>query len=295
MSKTAIVTDSNSGISPEEAGRLGVYLLPMPFFIDETLYFEGETLSQEEFFSAQRAGLDITTSQPTPGDVLSVWDRALEEAGELVYIPMSSALSGSCATAKALAGDYDGRVCVADNLRISATQRQSVLDALALAEGGLSAAEICAELERTAMDASIYISVDTLKYLKRGGRVTAAAAALGSVLNLKPVLTIDGGKLDALGLERGMAAAKRRMLDAVERDLERRFAGRGDAWVAAAYSCTAAQADEWSGEIRARFGSRYCGYIAPLALSISCHTGPGAYGVGVITSGLCGGGPPPTL
>ena len=264
MSKTAIVTDSNSGISVDEAGRLGAFLVPMPFFIDGELYYEGRTLTQAGFYRRMADGAEITTSQPTPGDVLMLWDEVLESYDELVYIPMSSALSGSCATATALAEDYDGRVHVVDNQRISATQRASVLDALAMAEAGLSAAEITEVLLREKLEASIYITVDTLRYLKKGGRITPAAAALGTVLGIKPVLQIQGDKLDALTMAHGLKMAKRQMLDALERDLETRFAGKRGVYVEAAYTCSDEEAQSWAEEIRARFGDRFDGYIAPL-------------------------------
>lgn len=279
---TAIVTDSNCGITPAEARELGIFVVPMPFFIDGELFYEGINLSQAEFFRRMGSGADITTSQPTPGDVLNKWDEALEEHGELVYIPMSSSLSGECATARMLAEDYDGRVVVADNLRISATQRISVLDAAAMAARGESAAAIAEALEREKLEASIYITVDTLKYLKRGGRITPAAAAFGTVLGIKPVLQIQGGKLDALTMSHGIRTAKRAMLDAVEHDLLTRFAGKEGVFVEAAYSCSEEEAAEWADEIRARFGERFDGYIAPLSLSIACHTGPGGFGVGCI-------------
>ena len=282
MSKTAIVTDSNSGISVDEAGRLGAFLVPMPFFIDGELYYEGRTLTQAGFYRRMADGAEITTSQPTPGDVLMLWDEVLESYDELVYIPMSSALSGSCATATALAEDYDGRVHVVDNQRISATQRASVLDALAMAEAGFSAAEITEVLLREKLEASIYITVDTHRYLKKGGRITPAAAALGTVLGIKPVLQIQGDKLDALTMAHGLKMAKRQMLDALERDLETRFAGKRGVYVEAAYTCSDEEAQSWAEEIRARFGDRFDGYIAPLSLSVACHTGPGAYGVGCI-------------
>ena len=282
MRKIAIVTDSNSGITPDEARSLGVSLVPMPFFIDGELYYEGLTLTHGEFYERMAAGADISTSQPTPGSVLELWDELLETNDELVYIPMSSALSGSCATAQALAEDYDGRVHVVDNQRISATQRQSVLDALELAGAGVSGSVIAETLEREKLEASIYITVDTLKYLKKGGRITAGAAALGTVLGIKPVLQIQGDKLDAFSMAHGMKAAKRQMLDAVERDLATRFSGKDGFYVAAAYTCSEEEAQQWSDEIRARFGDRYSGYIAPLSLSVACHTGPGAVGVGCV-------------
>lgn len=282
MSNTAIVTDSNSGITPDEAKRLGIYLVPMPFFIDGELFYEGVNLSHCDFFRRMNSGADITTSQPTPGDVLNLWDDVLESFDALVYIPMSSALSGSCATASALADDYDGRVYVVDNQRISATQRASVLDAVDMARAGLDAATITEVLTREKLEASIYITVDTLKYLKKGGRITPAAASLGTVLGIKPVLQIQGEKLDALSMAHGLKSAKRYLLDAVERDLNTRFAGVEGVSVQAAYTCSDEEAEQWASEIRGRFGDRFNGYIAPLALSIACHTGPGALGVGCV-------------
>lgn len=282
MGRIAIVTDSNSGITREEAAALGAYVVPMPFFIDGELYYEGITLTTQEFYKRMAAGSEISTSQPTPGAVLELWDELLETNDEVVYIPMSSGLSGSCATATALAEDYDGRVHVVDNQRISATQRQSVIDALNMAHDGLSGAQITEVLLRERLEASIYITVDTLQYLKKGGRITAAAAALGTVLGIKPVLQIQGDKLDAFSMAHGLKAAKRQMLDAVERDLEKRFSGKRGVMVAAAYTCSEAEAEVWSDEIRARFGERYCGYIAPLSLSVACHTGPGAVAMGCV-------------
>lgn len=282
MKKTAIVTDSNSGITPAEAEELGIYLVPMPFFIDGELFYEGVNLSHEDFYSKMAAGADISTSQPTPGAVLDLWDTLLEDHDELVYIPMSSALSGSCATAEALAEDYDGRVTVVDNQRISATQRQSVLDAVSMVNDGQDASRINEVLLRDKLEASIYITVDTLKYLKKGGRITAAAAAFGTVLGIKPVLQIQGEKLDAFAMAHGMKSAKKQMLDAVEKDLETRFAGKKGVYVAAAYTCSDDEAKLWAEEIRASFGDRFNGYIAPLSLSVACHTGPGAYGVGCV-------------
>ena len=282
MGRIAIVTDSNSGITREEGAAPGTYVVPMPFFIDGELYYEGITLTTQEFYKRMAAGSEISTSQPTPGAVLELWDELLETNDEVVYIPMSSGLSGSCATATALAEDYDGRVHVVDNQRISATQRQSVIDALNMARDGLSGAQITEVLLRERLEASIYITVDTLQYLKKGGRITAAAAALGTVLGIKPVLQIQGDKLDAFSMAHGLKAAKRQMLDAVERDLEKRFSGKRGVMVAAAYTCSEAEAEVWSDEIRARFGERYCGYIAPLSLSVACHTGPGAVAMGCV-------------
>ena len=217
MEKIAIVTDSNSGITQEEGRRLGVSVLPMPFYINDVMYLEGITLTQEEFYEKLKNDEAISTSQPSPAEVCGLWDNLLKEYDEVVHIPMSSGLSASCETAMALARDYDGRVQVVDNQRISVTQEQSVYDAIKLRDEGKSAAEIRQVLEKEKMQASIYITVDTLKYLKKGGRITPAAAAIGTVLNLKPVLQIQGEKLDAFAKVRGWKAAKKTMLDAMEK------------------------------------------------------------------------------
>ena len=220
MEKIAIVTDSNSGITQEEGRRLGVSVLPMPFYINDVMYLEGITLTQEEFYEKLKNDEAISTSQPSPAEVCGLWDNLLKEYDEVVHIPMSSGLSASCETAMALARDYDGRVQVVDNQRISVTQRQSVLDALVLREAGRTAAEIKEKLEEEKMESSIYITLETLKYLKKGGRITPAAAAIGTVLNLKPVLQIQGEKLDAYAKVRGKKQAKKVMLKAIREDWE---------------------------------------------------------------------------
>lgn len=277
MAKTAIATDSNSGISQEMAKRLGISVLPMPFTIDDQLYFEDVTLTQEQFYEKLQSDCTITTSQPAPGDVMDLWDRLLTEYGEVVYIPMSSGLSNSCETALMLAEDYDGKVFVVNNQRISVTQKRSVLDAIELAKQGRSGAEIRDFLEETKLESSIYITVDTLKYLKQGGRVTPAAAAIGTILNIKPVLQIQGEKLDSFAKARGFRQAKKIMLDAVEKDMRERFAGQ-KVHLQAAYTCSEADALEWKQEIEERFP----GYqVDPdkLTLSIACHIGPGAIAI----------------
>ena len=224
MKKIAVVTDSNSGITQQAAKELGVFVLPMPFYINEELFLEDITLTQEEFYKKLLEDADISTSQPTPLDVTELWDKVLEDHDELVYIPMSSGLSNACETAMALARDYEGKVFVVDNQRISVTQRQSVLDALKLISEGKDGAEVKQILEETKMSASIYITLETLKYLKKGGRITPAAAAVGTILNLKPVLQIQGEKLDAYSKSRGKMKAKKIMLEAIHHDLETRFA-----------------------------------------------------------------------
>lgn len=277
MGKIAIVTDSNSGITQRQARVMGIYVLPMPFYINGDMYYEDITLTQEEFYQRLAEEADISTSQPSPADVMEMWDDILKEYEEIIHIPMSSGLSSSCETAIALAQDYDGRVYVVDNQRISITQRQSVLDALWMAGQGMSAQEIVDVLMREKLEASIYITVDTLKYLKKGGRVTAAGAALGTVLNIKPVLQIQGEKLDAFAKVRGFKAAKKKMLDAIEKDITKRFAGK-KIYLMAAYTCAEEEAEEWKKEIEARFPG-YEVHMDPLSLSVSCHIGPGSMAV----------------
>ena len=279
MSKVAIVTDSNSGITQKRGEELGIYVLPMPFFIDGELYLEDITLSQEQFYEKLGADSEISTSQPSPGDVMDLWDKLLEDYDEIVCIPMSSGLSSTCETALSLAQDYDEKVQVVNNQRISVTQEQSVYDAIKLREEGKSAAEIRQVLEKEKMQASIYITVDTLKYLKKGGRITPAAAAIGTVLNLKPVLQIQGEKLDAFAKVRGWKAAKKTMLNAIEKDLTDRFADVKDQMVLGmANTSSKEEADEWKNEIQTRFPD-YELVEGPLSLSIACHIGPGAMAI----------------
>lgn len=279
MSKVAIVTDSNSGITQKRGEELGIYVLPMPFFIDGELYLEDITLSQEQFYEKLGADSEISTSQPSPGDVMDLWDKLLEDYDEIVCIPMSSGLSSTCETALSLAQDYDEKVQVVNNQRISVTQEQSVYDAIKLRDEGKSAAEIRQVLEKEKMQASIYITVDTLKYLKKGGRITPAAAAIGTVLNLKPVLQIQGEKLDAFAKVRGWKAAEKTMLNAIEKDLTDRFADVKDQMVLGmAYTCSKEEADEWKNEIQTRFPD-YELVEGSLSLSIACHIGPGAMAI----------------
>ena len=277
MRKVTVMTDSNSGITQMQAKELGISVIPMPFFIDEALYFEDITLTQEQFYEKLQNDCNITTTQPTPGDVMALWDQSLEEYDEVVYIPMSSGLSSSCETAAALAEDYGGKVYVVNNQRISVTQRQSVLDAIKLAEEGKSGLEIKNILEENKFRSSIYITVDTLKYLKKGGRVTPAAAAIGTVLNLKPVLQIQGEKLDSFSKVRGWKQAKNVMLDAMEKDMRERYHGE-KVHLAAAYTCREEEALEWKKMIETRF-PEYDVYMDRLSLSVACHIGPGSMAI----------------
>ena len=281
MGKIAIVTDSNSGITQKEGKELGISVIPMPFYINEELYFEDITLTQDEFYQKLNEDEDIKTSQPAPGDVLDLWEKLLEDHDEIVHIAMSSGLSRSCATAAMLADDYDGKVQVVDNQRISVTQRQSVLDAAKLAEEGKSAKEIKDILEADKLDSGIYIMVDTLKYLKKGGRVTAAGAAIGTVLGIKPVLQIHGEKLDAFAKTRGVKQAKKKMIAAVRKELEERFQD-GDfgkhAYLQSAYTKDEEAALKWKEELMAEFpGMEF--QQDPLSLSVACHIGAGALAV----------------
>ncbi len=280
--KTAIVTDSNSGITQAQAKEMGIFVLPMPFFINEELFFEDISLTQEEFYQKLEEDADISTSQPSPGEVMDMWDEVLKEYEEIVHIPMSSGLSKACETAMMLAGDYEGQVYVVDNQRISVTQRQSVLDAMELAEQGVSGAEIKKVLEDMKLESSIYITLDTLKYLKKGGRVTGAAAAIGTVLNIKPVLQIQGEKLDAYAKARGFNQGKKIMLEAIRKDLEGRFADvpMEKMHFAIAYSgAKTEEVDTWVEEVKAAFPEAAIDTIAPLSLSVSCHIGAGALAV----------------
>lgn len=279
MKKIAIVTDSNSGITQEMGKTMGIHVIPMPFFIDGELFLEDITLTQEEFYKRLGEDSDISTSQPSPGEVMECWDELLKEYDEIVHIPMSSGLSSTCHAAQSLSQEYEGKVCVVDNQRISVTQKQSVEDAIVLRDAGKSAAEIKEILETEKLQASIYITVDTLKYLKKGGRITPAAAALGTVLNLKPVLQIQGDKLDAFSKVRGWKAAKRTMLKAIEKDLEERFSEvREDMVLGMAYTCSKEEAQEWKQEIAEKF-PEYEIVEGPLSLSVACHIGPGAMAV----------------
>lgn len=279
MKKIAIVTDSNSGITQVMGKEMGIHVIPMPFFIDGELFLEDITLTQEEFYKRLGEDSDISTSQPSPGEVMECWDELLKEYDEIVHIPMSSGLSSTCHAAQSLSQEYEGRVCVVDNQRISVTQKQSVEDAIALRNAGKSALEIKEILEAEKLQASIYITVDTLKYLKKGGRVTSAAAALGTVLNLKPVLQIQGEKLDAFSKVRGWKAAKRTMLKAIEKDLNERFSDvRDDMVLGMAYTCSKEEAQEWKQEIAEKF-PEYEIVEGPLSLSVACHIGPGAMAV----------------
>lgn len=277
MGKIAIVTDSNSGITQAQAKEMGIRVLPMPFYINGELYYEDITLTQEEFYKRLAQDADISTSQPSPGNVMELWDELLEDYDEIIHIPMSSGLSSSCETAMMLSKDYGGKVHVVDNQRISVTQRQSVLDAMEMAEKGMGAQEIEEVLMREKLEASIYITVDTLKYLKKGGRVTAAGAALGAVLNIKPVLQIQGEKLDAFAKVRGIKAAKKTMIEAMRKDIEERFAGK-KVHLAAAYTCSDEEAEGWRGELKEKFPG-YEIHMDRLSLSVSCHIGPGAIAV----------------
>lgn len=281
MSKVAILTDSNSGITQSAARDLGVYVLPMPFMINEQTYFEDIDLSQEEFYQRLAEGADICTSQPSPESVMEYWDKLLKDYDEVVHIPMSSGLSGSCQSAVMLAEDYGERVQVVNNQRISVTQRQSCLDAKLLAEKGKSAREIKEILEADKFNSSIYIMLDTLYYLKKGGRITPAAAAIGTMLRLKPVLQIQGDKLDAFAKARTATQGKNIMTNAIRNDMETRFGGAPDPqkhWISMAYTCDREAGEAFRAEVRELFPG-FDIHMDPLSLSVACHIGPGALAV----------------
>ncbi len=281
MSKVAIMTDSNSGITQQEAKELGVSVLPMPFYIGEDLFFEDISLTQEAFYEKLEGDAEIHTSQPSPGDILNLWEDLLEQYDEIVHIPMSSGLSGSCETAAMLAQDFDGRVQVVNNQRISVTQRQSVLEAKALAEQGKTAKEIKHILELHKMDSSIYIMVDTLKYLKKGGRVTPAGAALGTLLRIKPVLEIQGEKLDAFAKARSVKQAKAIMVNAILKDIQTRFGGDASPEqikIMMAHTMNEEEIKLWRQELAEVFPGHEI-LINPLSLSVACHIGPGSLAI----------------
>lgn len=284
MKPTGIVTDSHSGISQKEAEKLGIYVLPMPFYIDDQIYYEDIDLSREEFFKKLDSGADISTSQPAPADVTGLWDKALEEYQQILYMPISSGLSGSWATAMAMAQDepYEGRVFVVDHGRVSTPLHRMILDCLELMEEGYSAPQIKEILEESRDKMVIYIGVDTLEHLKKGGRITPAAALLGSVLHIKPVLKLEVGILDPFKKCRGLAKAKKTMLEAMEHDIETRFKDekdRGELYLLAASSSSREDTDQWVAEIQEAFPGM--GILCDdLSLGVSCHVGYGGLGIG---------------
>lgn len=281
--KIAVVTDSNSGITQTQAKELGVYVLPMPFTIDGVDYFEDINLSQDEFYEKLLGDCTISTSQPSPEAVMNLFESLLEQYDELVYIPMSSGLSGSYQTAKMISEDYDGRIFVVNNQRISVTMRQSVLDAKLLVEKGYDGATICNMLEEDKFNSSIYICVDTLEYLKKGGRITPAAAMLGQLLKIKPVLQIQGEKLDAFAKVRTIGQAKATMLAQAEKDIVQRFGcsptGKG-VHLFVVYSYSDENARIFEQEVREKFPEATM-YVDRLSLSVSCHIGPGSLAIAI--------------
>lgn len=278
--KIAIVTDSNSGITQAQAKESGLHVLPMPFMIDNETYYEDITLTQEQFYEHLAEGADVITSQPSPDAVMKLWDELLKEYDEIVHIPMSSGLSGSCQSAMMLAEDYDGKVAVVNNQRISVTQRQSALDAMQLAGRGMDAAQIKEFLENDKFNSSIYIMLDTLYYLKKGGRITPAAAALGTILKLKPVLQIQGDKLDAFAKARTISQGKSIMMNAIRSDMEKRFGGvnSDNIWLQIAYTYDMNAATQLKEEVAAQFPG-FDIHMDPLSLSVACHIGPGALAI----------------
>ncbi|RKD32173.1 DegV family protein [Lacrimispora algidixylanolytica] len=279
--KVAILTDSNSGITQLQGKEAGIYVIPMPFMMGGETFFEDITLTQKEFYKKLEEGVDISTSQPSPADLMDAWNKLLEEYDQVVHIPMSSGLSSSCQTALVLAEDYAGKVFVVNNQRISVTLRESALEAKRMADAGMSGSAIKEKLEETKMDSTIYITLDTLEYLKKGGRITPAAALLGSFLRIKPVLTIQGEKLDAFAKARTTKQAKTMMITAAKKDMEERF---GDPKgihtnISVVHSNNEAAALEFKQELKEIFPETGEIYVDHLSLSISCHIGPGALAI----------------
>lgn len=283
--KVAVLTDTNSGIGVKEANELGIYLVPMPVIIDEETFYEGRDISEEEFYSALKSTKKLSTSQPLIGDVVEIWEALFKKGyDEVLFIPMSSGLSGSCTTAQSFALEYDGRVQVVDNHRISVTMRQSVLKAIELIKEGKSAEEARTILEHEAYNSTIYLAVENLEYLKRGGRITAAAATIGTMLNIKPILSIFGEKIDSFAKSRGsMTKCQTKMLDIIEKDLHERFPGAKDEQVyvgAAGAGLNEEEKEAWTNMVRERFPNAHV-YYDPLSFSVGTHTGPGAVGIGL--------------
>lgn len=283
--KTAIITDSNSGITQNEAKKLGIYVVPMPVLIDGELYFEDLTLSQEQFYEKLKSDANVSTSQPNPLDVGEIWAEALKDNDSVIYIPMSSGLSETCRTLQHYAATeekFKGKVYVVDNQRISITQRQSVMDALKMAGEGKTAEEIYKYLMETKMQSSIYIMVDTLKYLKKGGRLTPAVAAIGTLLKIKPVLQIQGEKLDQYAKVRKLVDAKATMINAIKKDFENRFKdiiAAGKMTLCVAHTENREEANNFKEELQSEFPNIEFTFTDPLSLSVSCHIGPGALAV----------------
>ena len=283
MSRVAIITDSNSGIPQSEASKIdNLFVIPMPFMIDDEEYFEDINLSQGDFYQKLAGDCAISTSQPSPGSVIEFWDDVLKKFDEIVHIPMSSSLSRACETAETFAKEYNGKVFVVDNQRISVTQRQSVEDALNMAKQGKSAQEIKKYLLDTKKDSSIYIMVPTLTYLKKGGRITPAAAAIGTLLKIKPVLQIQGGKLDSFAKVMNEKAAREKMIGAMKKDFETRFkdlADKGEMVLNIAHTNCPEKAEDFAKQVREEFPGVEIKFIDPLSLSVSCHIGEGSLAI----------------
>ena len=277
MKKIAIVTDSNSGMTQEEADKLGVYVVPMPFIINDEIYYEGVNLDQEKFYEIQASGTRITTSQPNINEIAELWENLLKDHDEIVYIPMSSGLSGSCEKAALFAQDFEGKVFVVDNKRISVSMKTSVIDAVNMAKDGKTAKQIKQYLEETALESSIYLMVDTLKYLKQGGRITPAAAMIGTILGIKPILQIQGGKIDSYAKIKNIKAAKQKMTEAIRKDLDDRFrtlVENGKMRMSVAHTQNEVNALLFAEELKKEFSNIPFEYIDPLSLSVATHTGP---------------------
>ena len=285
MKKIGIVTDSHSGIKQEEAKRLGIKVLPMPFFVEEECYYEDVTLSRDDFFEKLKSGVNVTTSQPSPEEVMKIWDEALREFEQILYIPISSGLSGSCQTATMLANEepYEGKVFVVDNGRVSTLMHRSVLDGLEMIEEGYSAAEIKQMLEEARANMVIYIGVETLENLKRGGRIKPGVAAIGTLLNIKPILKFDVGTLDSFKKCRGSAKARQGMIEAIKNDLEgtfKEYADKKEVYLVAASSAPDEITKDWIAQIEEAFPDMEV-LCDDLSLGVSCHIGYGGLGIGL--------------
>ncbi len=283
--KIKIVTDSNSGFSQEEAKELGIGLIPMPFTIDGKEYLEGINLTHNEFYELLKKDVAISTSQPSQYYLEKAWKEILTEYDEIIYIPMTSGLSASCESAKRLAEKFDGKVFVVDNLRISVPLKESIFEALAMLKLGKSASEIKEYLEKTGKKHSIYIMVETLKYLKRGGRITPIAAAIGTVLHIKPILSSRGDKFDKFSSALNLYQGKKKIINQLRKELNGEFKEeyeKGNITISVAYTNNLEEANKFKEEIKAAIPKIRFRFVDALSLSISCHTGPGALGAAII-------------
>lgn len=284
MKKVRIITDSNSGITQQEAKELDITVFPMPFSVNGKEYLEDITITQEEFYKLLESGTDVKTSQPSQYDLEQLWDNLLSEYEQILYIPMSSGLSGTCESAKRFAEKYGGKVLVVDNKRISVTQKESVFEAIKMLEKNIPADKIKQYLEQSAHLNSVYIMLDVLKYLKKGGRISPSAAAIGDMLKVKPILFSNGMNFEKAAMALSVAQARKKMINLVKQDLENKFKNeyaQGKMTVSVAHTQNQEEALRFKKEIQTLLPELNFRFVAPLSLSVSCHIGPGSLAIAI--------------